>query len=164
MLFVTGTGTTPQIVGGGTLILGSTATPDGYVTVQQGLTATIAVNNFTANNLTIAGGGSLSLPLANPNLTSTGDGCDRPGRGGQLDQWEDRADDADDRLALSLGNATLKLINGTFLTTIGTSATLPNGLVLTNPLSFFNSNVTSARSASRSRSTVPSHSEGRTSS
>ena len=71
VLFVTGTGTTPQIVGGGTLILGSTATPDGYVTVQQGLTATIAVNNFTANNLTIAGGGSLSLPLANPNLTST---------------------------------------------------------------------------------------------
>ena len=43
---------------------------------------------------------------------------------------------------LSLGNATLKLIYGTFLTTIGTSATLPNGLVLTNPLSFFNSNVT----------------------
>ena len=43
---------------------------------------------------------------------------------------------------LSLGSATLKLISGTFLTTIGVSPALPNGLVLTNPLAFFNSNVT----------------------
>ena len=142
-VLMTGTsGGSPQIVGGGTLILGSAANPDGIVTVQQGLTATIAVTGFTTSNLTIGGGGALVLPLANANITSTASGAIAlvGGIGGINGNIVPTTLTIGS--PLSLGNATLKLISGTFLTTIGTSATLPNGLVLTNPLSFFNSNVT----------------------
>ena len=116
------------ITGGGTLLLGSTATPDGLVMVSPGVTATINVNTFTASNLTVAGGGALILPTANPFQTGTvalaGNSTLTIGS------------------PLSLANATLKLITGTFQTTIAPTAALPNGLVLTNPLAFVNSVVT----------------------
>ena len=131
---------TPAIIGGGTLILGSTATPDGIITVGSGgigvpnasISATIMVTNFTASNLTIAGGGTLTLPQSNPNLSSTGTGGLALLGGTALTIGS----------PLSLGSATLKLISGTFNTTIGITPALPNGLVLNNALGFFNSNVT----------------------
>ena len=117
----------PRITGGGALILGSTATPDGVVFVAPASTAR-SMSPRSRVNLSIAGGGTLTLPNANPSVTGTFTLA-----GGTT-------------LAigspLSLGTSTLHLISGSFQTSIGASASLPGGLVLNNTLGFLNSDVT----------------------
>ena len=124
VLFTGSAAGTPRITGGGTLILGSTPTPDGVVVVAPVSTATIDVATFTSANLSIAGGGTLTVPNANPSITGTF----ALAGGTTLTIGS----------PLSLGTSTLQLISGSFETSIGTSAALPGGLVLSNTLGFLN--------------------------